>query len=125
MAPCIKEFIKLQTDEAEKTAAVSSARARKASAEEICGLLDPPVVVETKMIEFFYENDVSCNIPSDTLTILNNTRPRHQRRARMSVSRLALQPNRLSLTSHHKMERQQRRHLKVVAIGGMSRVPMD
>jgi hypothetical protein len=65
--PCVKEFMGLRDDAAKKAAAIRTASARKAPAQEACGLFNTFSAAEAKMMKFAEDNLVWCGIPPQVI----------------------------------------------------------
>ena len=65
--PCVKEFMGLRDDAAKKAAAIRTASARKAPAQEACGLFNAFSAAEAKMMKYAEDNLVWCGIPPQVI----------------------------------------------------------
>jgi len=65
--PCVQEFMKLRDDAGKKAAAIRTASARKAPAQEACGLFNAFSAAEAKMVKYAEDNSVWCGIPPQVI----------------------------------------------------------
>ena len=66
--PCVQDFMKLRDDAGKKAAAIRTASARKAPAQEACGLFNAFSAAEAKMMKYAEDNAVWCGIPPQVIT---------------------------------------------------------
>jgi hypothetical protein len=91
--PCVKEFLSLRNDAAQKASAIRAASARHAPANEACALFNAFSTAETKMIKYAEDNAVWCGIPPQ---VLDGIRKEHVRTTeiRTTVCQAAASPAR-------------------------------
>jgi hypothetical protein len=66
--PCVKGFLTLRNEAAQKASAIRVASARHAPANEACALFNAFSAAEGKMIKYAEDNAVWCGIPPEVLT---------------------------------------------------------
>jgi hypothetical protein len=71
--PCLKAFAPLRDDAAKKAHAIQQASARKASAQEACGLFNIFVAAELKMIKYAQANAAGCGIPAQAINEMKSS----------------------------------------------------
>lgn len=96
--PCVKGFLLLRNDAAQKAAAIRAASERHAAANEACALFNTFSTAETKMIKYAEDNAVWCGIPPQ---VLDGIKKEHAKTAeiRVKVCQAAAAPARSAAPS--------------------------